>query len=37
VISNQPAERPAARSLAARGWSIRPLAGPWLLAVPPSR
>jgi hypothetical protein len=37
VISNQPAERSAARALAARGWSVRPLAGSWLLAVPRSR
>jgi hypothetical protein len=37
VIANQPAQRPAARALAAHGWSIRPLGGPWLLARAPSR
>jgi Glycosyltransferase family 87 len=36
VIANQRAERPAAHSLAAHGWSLRPLGGPWLLAVSPA-
>jgi hypothetical protein len=37
VIADQPHQRPVARTFAAAGWSIRDLAGYWLLAVSPVR
>ena len=35
VVADQPEERPAANELKAAGWTIRPLAGYWLLAEAP--
>ncbi len=35
VVADQPEERPAANELKAAGWTIRPLAGYWLLAQAP--